>query len=109
MDLATQGHDAGIGQLAITLNALPPDTIVYEYSLDWELAFYLGDQPRVHLIFEPSPQGLARTVCASDQPVYFAASVKGVTPWFLPLRKRGARITELTSGPLRLYLLNCTF
>jgi 4-amino-4-deoxy-L-arabinose transferase-like glycosyltransferase len=104
-----QGHDTGIDQLAKTLNALPPDAVVYEYSLDWELDFYLGDQTRVHLIFEPSPQGLTRTVCASDQPVYFAASVNGVSPWFLPLRERGARITELTSGPMRLYALSCTF
>src|SRR5262249_38955780 len=89
-----QGHGTGIDTLAVTLDALPPDSVVYEYGLDWELGFYLGDQSRVRLIFEPSPEGLARTACASDKPVYFAASATGLTPWLLPLRERGGSAAE---------------
>jgi hypothetical protein len=104
-----QGHDTGIDKLAVTLNASPPDSVVYEYGLDWELGFYLGDESHIRLIFEPSPEGLARMVCASDKPVYFAAAATGITPWLLPLRKRGGSTAELLSGPMRLYTLRCTF
>lgn len=104
-----QGHDTGIDRLAVTLNALPPDTVVYEYGLDWELGFYLGDNSRIHLIFEPSPEGLARTVCSSVKAAYFTAPANGVSAWLLPLRERGGSAAEMMSGPMRLYSLLCTF
>src|SRR5215467_15983208 len=58
-----RGEHNGIDQLAAALSRLPAGTKVYDFWLGWELRFYLGDQPTVSVIFEPSPEAMARAVC----------------------------------------------
>ena len=103
------GQHRGIDKLAAAINALPADTVIYDYSLDWELVYYLGDGSSVRPVFQPSPQALARTVCGQDGYSYFAASQAESVPWLEPLRLRGGYIETLFDGPFLLYRLTCSF
>jgi hypothetical protein len=105
------GQHTGIDQLAAAINALPANTVIYDYSLDWELVYYLGDRSSVRLVFEPSPQALARTVCDQGGYSYFAASLAESVPWLEPLHLRGGYmyIDTLFDGPFLLYRLSCSF
>jgi hypothetical protein len=102
------GQHNGIVQLATALQALPAGSTVYNYSLGWELGYYLGDQPAVHVVFQPTPQALARAVCANAEASYFAAPAAESAGWLAPLEAGGGSITLLSDGPFRLYRLSCT-
>ncbi|HLY28701.1 MAG TPA: hypothetical protein VKQ72_20315, partial [Aggregatilineales bacterium] len=109
-------HDpyAGITRLVSELNALPPGSKVYDYSLDWELGFYLGDIPNVLMIWQPTPEALARAVCKGGadtvaQAAYFATPAADAEAWLWVLKKAGGGSQMLSGGPFRLYRLDCTF
>jgi 4-amino-4-deoxy-L-arabinose transferase-like glycosyltransferase len=104
-----RGQHNGIERLAAAINSLPSGTVVYNYSLDWELGFYLGSNTKIHTIFQPTPQALARAACATANPSYFATPAADSIPWLMPLRQRGDTPTLLSAGPLQLYRLDCSF
>ncbi len=103
------GQHTGLDQLAAAINALPAKTVIYDYSLDWELVYYLGDGSSVRPVFQPSPQAMARAVCGQDGYSYLAASQAESLPWLEPLRRRGGYIETLLDGPFLLYRLTCSF
>jgi hypothetical protein len=103
-----RGQHNGIDQLATAINSLPAGTVVYDYSLDWELDFYLGNHTQIQMIFQPSPQALARAVCASSGSSYFATPRSDSEAWLLPIRQRGMA-TMLADGSFELYSLDCAF
>ncbi len=104
---------AGIDNLATVLNALPTGSTVYDYSLDWELGFYLGDMPATKLIWQPTPQALARAVCdhPDSEQAYFATPATDSEGWLWALRKvgGGAQLLTGTQASFRLYRLDCGF
>ncbi len=100
------GQNAGIDRVASMLNALPDGTVFYDYWLGWELGYYLGDHPRVRVVFEPSPQALARAVCSAGSG-YFGGPAAEIGPWLEPLEDQGGTISLLLDGRLRLYRLDC--
>jgi 4-amino-4-deoxy-L-arabinose transferase-like glycosyltransferase len=102
------GQHTGIVQLAAAIQALPAGSTVYNYSLGWELGYYLGDQPAVQVVFQPTPQALARAVCANAEASYFAAPAAESAGWLAPLEAGGGSITLLSDGPFRLYRLSCS-
>jgi 4-amino-4-deoxy-L-arabinose transferase-like glycosyltransferase len=102
------GQHNGIVQLAAALQALPAGSTVYNYSLGWELGYYLGDQPAVQIVFEPTPQALARAVCANAEASYFAAPAAESAGWLAPLETGGGSIMLLSDGLFRLYRLSCS-
>ncbi|MCC7446663.1 MAG: glycosyltransferase family 39 protein [Anaerolineae bacterium] len=102
------GRHTGIDQLAAAINALPAEAVVYDYWLGWELGYYLGEQPRVPVVFLPTREALARTVCdPTGADAYFAGPTGEVEGWLTPLREREAAVTVLHDGPFRLYRLDC--
>ena len=76
---------AGIDQLATALNRLPAGTIVYDHWLGWELGFYLGDQPAVQIIWQPTMDDLI----AAHSAGYFVAPLNEASPWINALQMAG--------------------
>jgi hypothetical protein len=104
-----RGQHSGIDRLAEALNKLPANSTVYQYWLDWELDYYLGDQTTVKLVFQPAPEGLARSVCLSAAPSYLAVASSDALMWLYPFVQRGGRVSLMADGRFRLYRLDCTF
>jgi 4-amino-4-deoxy-L-arabinose transferase-like glycosyltransferase len=101
------GLHTGIDQLAATLNALPAGVRIYDFSLDWELGYYLGSTSTVRLIFQPSPAALARAVCNDSTPAYFATVASEVPAWLDPGIQVSSEADNLLNSPFRLYQLRC--
>jgi len=102
------GQHTEIDQLAAAINTLPAGSVVYDYWLGWELGYYLGEQTGVQIVFQPTREALARTVCGSTgEAGYFAGPTDEIESWLVPLREQGAAVTLLHNGPFRLYRLNC--
>jgi 4-amino-4-deoxy-L-arabinose transferase-like glycosyltransferase len=104
-----RGQHNDIDRLALAINSLPAGTVIYDYSLDWELGFYLGSRTKVRMVFQPTPQALARAVCATANPSYFASPSVDSRPWLLPLWQRDGTASLLAEGPFQLYRLDCPF
>src|SRR5258706_13592690 len=102
-----RGQHSGIELLAAAMNSLPAGTIGCDYSLEWELDFYLGDHSSVRMVFQPTPQALARTVCAATKPSYFATTASDSVAWRQPIQVRGSAVI-LADGQFQLYHLSCT-
>lgn len=103
-----RGQHDGIERLAQTMQRLPAGTKVYDFWLGWELRFYLGDQPSATVIFEPSPEGMARAVClAHGNDQYFVGPAEEVDDWLSVLPGQGVRAVSVLDGPFRLYRLTC--
>jgi 4-amino-4-deoxy-L-arabinose transferase-like glycosyltransferase len=102
-----RGQHIGIDRLAVTLNMLPKGSIVYDYWLGWELGYYLGDQPAVQVVFQPSPQGLMRSVCGSTTESYFVGPSSEIEAWLWPLLDRGGSAALMFEDRFRLYRLSC--
>jgi 4-amino-4-deoxy-L-arabinose transferase-like glycosyltransferase len=103
------GVHTGIDGLAAQLKTLPAQSVVYDSWLGWELGYYLGDQPPVRIIFQPTPEAFARAVCQSALPSYFVAPSSRSARWIGLARAGGAQIDQLRDGPFELYRLDCSF
>lgn len=53
-----QGQHTGIDHLADYLNAELAGAIIYDHWLGWELAYYLGPDPHVQIVYSPLPEAL---------------------------------------------------
>jgi 4-amino-4-deoxy-L-arabinose transferase-like glycosyltransferase len=79
------GSYDGIDRLAETLNTLPLGSIVYEHWLGWELGFYLGEQPKIQLVWLPT----VRELIESPKPCYFVAPLAESRAWLDELSSAG--------------------
>jgi 4-amino-4-deoxy-L-arabinose transferase-like glycosyltransferase len=102
-----RGQHTGIDRLAATLNTLPHGSVVYDYWLGWELGYYLEHQPAVQVIFQSSPQALARSACESTDVSYFIGPSSEIEAWLWPLLDRGGHAVLMFEERFRLYQLNC--
>ena len=78
---------AGIDRIAAFLDSLPVGTVVYNYSLGWELGFYLGSQAPIALTWQPTVDDLITAVSA--QPGYWVAPRAEAERWGYLLRTAG--------------------
>jgi hypothetical protein len=102
------GAHTGIDQLAVAISVLPNGAIVYDHWLGWALGFYLGDSPPIQIIWQPTPQALARAVCArSGARQYFATPAEEAMYWLAALEQGGVVAEPQFDGPLALYGLRC--
>jgi hypothetical protein len=101
------GQYAGIRRLAQAVNVLPSGAVLYDYALGWELSYYLGDQPTIRIVFEPSPQALARAACDGAVRSYFVTPAEAAAAWLAPVKDRGASVAVLLDGPLELFQIDC--
>lgn len=90
-------RNAGIDQIAATLNALPAGSIIYDYWLGWELGFYLGDNPHVQIIWEPSIDDLVTAI--RQQSGYFVGPRRALEDWLGTLQEMGISVTNLEEQP----------
>lgn len=101
------GKHQGITSLAEAIGVLPPDTFIWEHDLGWELLWYLGPTPMVKVIFQPTPEAMARAVCAQTVPTYFAAFRNKADRWIVTSREMGVEVSTVLGGQLGLYKLRC--
>lgn len=101
------GKHQGITSLAEAIGMLPPDTFIWEHDLGWELLWYLGPTPMVKVIFQPTPEAMARAVCAQTVPTYFAAFRNKADRWIVTSREMGVEVSTVLGGQLGLYKLRC--
>lgn len=81
-----QGQHAGIDRLAHYLNTGLSGEIVYDHWLNWELAYYLGEHPRITLVYMPLPEALAEELTRPNAGRYFVApSPELAAPWLAVL------------------------
>ncbi|MBN1678833.1 MAG: hypothetical protein JW966_00980, partial [Anaerolineae bacterium] len=97
------GQHAGIDVLAGFLNERLGGEIVYDHWLNWELAYYLGNAPRVIVLYSPLPEALADDMVAQSSPRFFAVpSRRAARPWLAALRYQSITIevvyTDSTAG-----------
>jgi 4-amino-4-deoxy-L-arabinose transferase-like glycosyltransferase len=93
-----QGQHTGIDTLADTLNTELSGQIVYDHWLGWELAYYLGDEPRVSMRYAALPEALAEGMTQQTQPCYFVApSPQEAAPWLEALRRARIEISIIYS------------
>lgn len=103
-----RGQHNGIERLAVAIKALPGGAKVYDFWLGWELRYYLGDQPPAIVIFEPSPEAVARAVCADHgEDLYFVAPADQADDWLFVMRDQHIESVLPLGGPFRLYHLSC--
>ncbi len=84
---------AGIDRIAAALDKLPTGTIVYDHWLGWELGFYLGTQPPVTIIWQPTIDALIAAV--RQQPGYLVAPRADSVSWRYLLQAAGIKLTEI--------------
>lgn len=81
-----QGQHTGIDELATYLNTTLNDEIVYDHWLGWELAYYLGQTPRVYLVYQPLPADLANAMQRATTRRFFVAPSPAIAaPWLAAL------------------------
>jgi len=91
-----QGQHTGIDAAASFLNDDLPDATVYDHWLGWELAYYLGPQPRVTIRYSPQPEALADDFAAQNDVRYLIApSAWEAAPWLDALRRAGADVATV--------------
>jgi hypothetical protein len=101
-----QGQHAGIDALAVYLSTELRGAIVYDHWLGWELAFYLGQNPHVHLIYQPLPEAVADDMQHHSQKRYFVApSPEAAAPWLDVLRRAGIAISIAYHAEFVIYAL----
>jgi hypothetical protein len=84
---------AGIDRIAAVLDKLPTGTVVYEHWLGWELSFYLGTQPPLQVIWQPTIDALIDAV--RQQPGYLVAPRADSVSWRYLLQVAGIKLTEI--------------
>jgi 4-amino-4-deoxy-L-arabinose transferase-like glycosyltransferase len=121
------GAANGIERLAAAVRRLPPNAIVHHFWVDWALGFYLGDPlaegagereggverlPR--LVFQPSPEAVARYVCdppqvppRHDAPHTLALPAGLALRWTGILRQAGITLAPLLEDTFVLYRVAC--
>lgn len=102
-----QGKHQEITTLAEAIRALPPDSLIGEHDLGWELLWYLGPTPTVKVIFQPTPEAMTRAVCAQPTPTYFATFRHKADRWLVTAREMGVEVSAVLEGQLGLYKLDC--
>jgi hypothetical protein len=103
--------NAEIVTLASALRTLPPSATIYQFRLDWDLGFYLGDplaETLPALQFAASPEALATQLCATtESAVDVAADARMavlvvrrplLARWQEQLTKNGVEITPFVAG-----------
>lgn len=84
---------AGIVRLADTLNTTLAGAVVYDHWLGWELAYYLGEAPRVTVRWMPLPEALTDEAQEATEVRYFAARDPAeAAPWVAILRRAGVGV-----------------
>ncbi len=81
--------------------------IVYDYSLGWQLRWYLGQNPPVLIVFFPTPEQLAQHVQNDDGLRYLIAPNRSsAEPWIalLAANNIASRIVYDTGGVVLLEL-----
>lgn len=67
-----------------------PGQIVYDYSLGWQLRWYLGQRPPVQVVFFPAPEQLAQHMQHDDGIRYLIAPDRSnAEPWIALLAANG--------------------
>ncbi|MHB8630252.1 MAG: hypothetical protein ACYDEO_29155 [Aggregatilineales bacterium] len=84
---------AGIDRVAAALDKLPTGTIIYEHWLGWELGFYLGTQPPVTIIWQPTIDALIAAI--RRQPGYLVAPRMDSVSWRYLLQAAGIKVIEI--------------
>lgn len=85
-----QGQHNGIDVLAGYLNTRLSGQRVYDHWLGWELAYYLGEAPRVSLLYAPLPEALADDALhAAGSRFFVAPSPQAAAPWLAALHRVG--------------------
>ncbi|MCD4686809.1 MAG: glycosyltransferase family 39 protein [Anaerolineae bacterium] len=108
-----QGQHTGINTLADYLNTALAGETVYDHWLGWELAYYLGPTPQVHLRYVAQPEALPEDYAAHPTPPrYFVVpSPDHAAHWLAALHHTGISTTRVyfdeTHGFV-VYQLNAT-
>lgn len=91
-----QGKHAGIDTLAAYINTHLAGQTVYDHWLGWELAFYLGETPAVHLAYAPLPEALADEMAQQPDARYLVAPCPlYAAPWLDALHRAGINTAPL--------------
>lgn len=90
----------GIDSLAAYLNDELSGALVYDHWLGWQLAYYLGGQPRVTLRYMPQPEALAEDMATCGCRRYLAAPLTPqLAPWLDVLMRAGVSARRLYLVP----------
>ncbi|MBN1564841.1 MAG: glycosyltransferase family 39 protein [Anaerolineae bacterium] len=101
-----QDQHTGIDDLAAYLNTNLSGAIVYDHGLGWELAYYLGRDPQIHLLYHALPEALADDMRAQTATRYFVApSPEAAAPWLDALRRVEITITPVYHAEFVIYAL----
>ncbi|MBX3063497.1 MAG: glycosyltransferase family 39 protein [Anaerolineae bacterium] len=105
----------GVDQFAAQIAALPADSVVHQFWLDWHLGYYMGD-PTAHplpmILFQSSPESLYRYLMAVTSPhsaassqhrQYLALPATFAPRWQTELAKSGIQLHQLISGRFVLF------
>ncbi len=84
---------AGVDRVAMVIDSLPSGTIVYDHWLGWELGFYLGSQPLVQVIWEPTVDALIAAI--RQQPGYLIVPRRDSASWRYLMEAAGIKLTEI--------------
>jgi hypothetical protein len=88
---------AGIDRAAAIVDHLPAGSRVYDHWLGWELGFYLGDQPPVSVVWEPTVDRLIGE--ARSAPGYLIAPANEAPPWLDALHAANFRVQPIAGVP----------
>jgi 4-amino-4-deoxy-L-arabinose transferase-like glycosyltransferase len=98
----------GIDLYAVQLNRFTVGDPVYEHWLGWELDYYLGEASPTTLIWLPSPDAFARTVCSEGRDrAYFAAPANESGVWLEALDEARLNYDRVVGGQYELYAIRC--
>ena len=107
-----QGQHTEIDALAAYLNTELRGKTVYDHWLGWELAYYLGQEPQIRLIYQALPETLAddmRAQIEHPETRYFVApSPEAAAPWADALRRAGIQVTPIPYASFIVYALEVT-
>ncbi len=96
----SQSEYAGIDHLAQYLKMDLRGEVVYDHWLGWELAYYLGDDPGVVVVYMPLPDDLADDMRGQSASRYFAApSAVEAGPWLAALDRAGIDVQTVYTDP----------
>jgi len=102
----------GIDRLAARIRTLPNGALIHQYWVDWELGYYLGDptgETLPRLVYQPSPEALARFVCTQTSQNYYLSLPREVAPrWSTILHADHIALTALLDEQFVLYAVTCT-
>lgn len=102
----------GIDRLAARIRTLPDEALIHQYWVDWELGYYLGDpasETLPTLVYQPSPEALARFVCTQTSRTHYLSLPREVAPrWLSILHAEYIALTALLDEQFVLYAVTCT-